>query len=143
MNQQKKSNNEYKAMKRGILEIKIDGANKYVVECHLDNGTIWMDRNELCELFGCYMKDINQCLGEIFQKNMLRVEETCKYHIIAGGRRISYDITAVNLAIIITLAFRLETPEARTLQMWFVEQLSKTRSFDIPFPDIGENFRLN
>lgn len=127
----------------GLLVIRIDGNNEMKVVFKPVNDTVWMDRNELCMLFGCYIKDIDRCLGEIFEKNMLRIEETCKFHIIAGGRRISYDITAVNLNVIITMAFRLESPEARTLRMWFLEQLSKMRSFDIPFPDIGENFRLN
>lgn len=127
----------------GLLEIRVGGNNKMEVVFKPVNNTVWMDRNELCQLFGCYMKEIDHCIGDIFEKNMFRIEETCKYHIIAGGRRISYDITAVNLTVIITMVFLLETPEARTLRMWFVEQLSKMRSFDIPFPDIGDNFRLN
>lgn len=105
-------------MKRGKLEIKIDGANKHIVECYLDNGTVWMDRNELCELFGCYMKDIDRCIGEIFEKNMLRVEETCKYQIIAGGRRVSYDITAVNLNVIRLFGWKLPKHERYGCVLW-------------------------
>lgn len=127
----------------GLLEIRVGGNNKMEVVFKPVNNTVWMDRNELCQLFGCYMKEIDRCIGDIFEKNMFRIEETCNYHIIAGGRRISYDITAVNLTVIITMAFLQETPEARTLRMWFVEQISKMRSFDISFFDIGENFRLN
>lgn len=127
----------------GLLSIQINSNNEITVIFGPVNGTVWMNRNELPELFGCYMTDIDQCIGEIFKKNMLRVEDTCKYHIIAGGRRISYDITAVNLTVIITLAFRLATPEAKVLRIWFIEQLTKLQSFDVMFPDIGENFRLN
>jgi len=130
-------------MEKGKLQIKIDSSNNHIVECYLKNGSIWMDRNELCELFGCYMRDIDRCIEEIFEKKLLRVEDTCRYHIVAGGRRVSYDITAVNLTVIITMAFRLETAESRTLRMWFVKQLSRTISSDIRLPDIGENFRLN
>lgn len=133
----KKTNN------KGQLSIRIDGNNEMKVVFKPVNDTVWMDRNELCRLFGCYMKDIDQCLGDIFEKKLLRVEETCQYHIIAGGKRISYDITAVNLSVIITMAFRLETPESRTLRMWFVEQVTKMRGLDILFPNVGENFRLN
>lgn len=130
-------------MEKGKLQIRIDSANNHIVECYLKNGSIWMDRHELCELFGCYMRDIDRCIEDIFTKKLLHVEDTCKYHIVAGGRRVSYDITAVNLTVIITMAFRLETTESQTLRLWFVEQVAKMRSFDILFPDIGENFRFN
>ncbi|MDL2241293.1 hypothetical protein LJB91_00075 [Bacteroidales bacterium OttesenSCG-928-L03] len=127
----------------GLLSIRVNGNNEMEVIFKPINNTVWMNRNELCQLFGCYMKDIDRYLGEIFEKKLLRVEETCRYHIIAGGRRVSYDITAVNLIVIITMAFRLETPEAQMLRIWFVEQVAKMRGFDNLFPDVGENFRLN
>jgi hypothetical protein len=128
---------------KGLLAIQIDSNNEMKVLFKPINGTVWMGRNELCELFGCYMKDIDLCIGDIFGKNMLRVEDTCKYHIVAGGRRVSYDITAVNLSVIITMAFQLATPEAKTLRMWFVEQFDKMKCLDVPFFDIGQNFLLN
>lgn len=103
---------------RGKLAIEITKSNNRVI-FHPVNNTVWMDRNELCELFGCYIRDIDQCIGDIFEKNMLRIEETCRYHIVAGNKRISYDITAVNLAVIITMAFRLDTSEANLLRLRF------------------------
>lgn len=130
-------------MEKGKLQIKINSSNNHIVEYHSNNGVLLMDRNELCELFGCYIKDIDHCLGEIFEKKILKVEDTCKYDIIAGSRRVSYEITAVNLTVIITMAFRLETPEAKFLRMWFVEQFTKMKSLHGLFPDIGELFHLN
>ncbi|NDV58777.1 hypothetical protein [Bacteroides sp. 519] len=132
-----------KVNNKGLLSIRIDSNNEMKVVFKPVNDTVWMDRNDLCQLFGCYMKDIDRCLEEIFGKNLLRLKDTCRYHIIAGGRRVSYDITAVNLTVIITMAFRLETPEAQTLRIWFVAQIAKMRGFDVLFPDTGEKFRLN
>jgi hypothetical protein len=103
------------------------------------NNTVWMEKNELCELFGCYMKDVDLCIGDIFEKDVFRIEDTCRYYVIAGSKRISYDITAVNLKVIIAMAFRL----AKILRIWFVEQFSKTIYPDITVLDIGEKFRWN
>ncbi|MDR2951324.1 MAG: hypothetical protein LBV71_19215 [Prevotella sp.] len=124
---------------KGLLSIRITCNNKMSVVFQPVSGTVWMDRNELCELFGCYMQDIDLCIKELFEKNMLKVEETCKYHIIAGSRRVSYDITEVNLVVIITMAFRLDTPESRTLRMWFVEQIAKIKSLDAMLVDVSQN----
>lgn len=127
----------------GLLSISINSNNEMSVIFRPVNDTVWMDRNELCGLFGCTMMVVDQCIGDIFGKNMLRVEDTCQYHVVAGGKRISYDITAVNLAVIITMAFQLGTSEARTLRMWFIEQFTKIKYLDIKLPDIGEKFQMN
>jgi len=132
-----------KVKNNGLLSIRIDGNNKMEVVFKPVDGNIWMNRNELCELFGCYLKDIDESLETIFKKEMFRVEDTCKYHIIAGGKRVSYDITEVNLTVIIALAFLMTTPQAKTLRTWFIEQLLNMKTLDIPFVNIGQNFLLN
>jgi len=128
---------------KGVLSVQPDGNNEMKVVFKPAAGNIRMDRNELCELFGCYMKDIDECIETIFKKEMFRIEDTCRYHIIAGGKRISYDITEVNLAVIIALAFMITTPQAGTLRLWFIERLLQTGRFDIPLIHAGENFWLN
>lgn len=128
---------------KGQLLIQINTNNKMSVIFQPVNNTVWMDRNGLCGLFGCYMKDIDKCIEDIFEKKMLRVEDTCRYHVIAGGRHVSYDITAVNLTVIITMAFCLDTPQAWTIRIWCVEQVAKMRSLDVLFTDTGQDFWLN
>jgi hypothetical protein len=133
----KKKNN------KGLLSIQIGYSNELEVVFKPVNSNIWMDRDELCELFGCYQKDIDSCIETILKKEMFRIEETCHYHVIAGGKRISYDITEVNLSIIIALAFMMATPQAGMLRTWFVEQMLRSKKLDIPFVNIGQNFLLN
>jgi hypothetical protein len=108
-----------------------------------EEGTVWMDRNGLCELFECRLKDIDECLETIFRKEVFRIEDTCQYHIIVGSKRINYDITEVNLSVIIALAFMITTPQAGTLRTWFIEQMLKSKSLNIPFVDMKQNFSLN
>lgn len=133
----KKTNNS------GVLSIRVNSNNEMEVVFKPVNGTVWMDRNELCKLFGCYMRDIDRCIGEIFGENRLRMEESCKYHTIAGGRRVCYDITAVNLNGIIAMAFRLATPEARTLRRWTVKRVTEEKEAILIPPGIRDNFRWN
>lgn len=76
----------------------------------------------------------------LFYINKQKIKKNGKCPIMG---RISYDITDVNLTVIITMAFRLETSEAKTLRIWFINQFTKMKSLDIILTDIGENFRLN
>jgi len=132
-----------KISNKGLLSIQIDGDNKMKVVFRPKEGNIRMDRNGLCELFGCRLKDIDNYLETIFKKEMFRIEDTCHYHIVAGGKRIGYDITEVNLSIIVALAFMIATPQAGTLRAWFIEQIFKSKSLDISLTDTGQNFLLN
>jgi len=132
-----------KVSNKGELSVQIDSNNKMKVIFKPVNGNVWMGRNELCELFGCYLKDIDKYIEVIFQKEMFRIEDTCKYHIIAGGKRISYDITEVDLNIIVALTFIMTTPRAGTIRTWFIEQILKTKNLDFPLANIEQNFLLN
>ena len=128
---------------RGSISINIDKKNEMKVVFRPFNDEVWMDRNELCVLFGCSLKQIDEAVETIFRKDMFRIEDTCHYHFIAGGKRISYDITEVNLHIIIALSFQITTPQAKTIRTWFTEQLFKIEKLDISFAEIGQNFTLN
>ena len=74
-----------KVNNKGLLSIRIGDNNKMEVVFKPVNGNVWMDRNELCELFECYLKDIDEAIETIFKKEMFRIEDTCRYHIIAGA----------------------------------------------------------
>jgi hypothetical protein len=128
---------------RGSISINIDEKNEMKVVFKPVNDEVWMDRNELCVLFGCSLKQIDEAIDTIFRKDMFRIEDTCRYHIIVGGKRVSYDITEVNLSVAIALAFIMTTPQAKTLRAWFIKQLLKLKNLDIPFINVGQNFKLN
>jgi len=128
---------------KGLLSIRVDNNNKMKVVFKPVDNNIRMNRNELCELFGCRLKDIDSCIERIFKKEMFRIEDTCHYHIIAAGKHISFDITEVSLSVIIALAFMMTTPQAATLRTWFAGQILRNKSLDIPFVDMEQNFLLN
>jgi len=128
---------------RGSISINIDEKNEMKVVFRPFNDEVWMDRNELCVLFGCSLKQIDEAVETIFRKDMFRIEDTCHYHIIANGKRISYDITEVNLSVIIALAFIITTPQVKTLRSWFIKQLFNLKNLDVPLINIEQNFILN
>ena len=128
---------------RGSISLNIDENNEMKVVFKPVNKEVWMDRNELCELFRCSLMQVDEALEAMFRKDMFRIEDTCRYHVIAGGKRISYDITEVNLHIIIALSFQITTPQAKTIRTWFTEQLFKIEKLDISIAEIGQNFTLN
>lgn len=118
--------------KKGKLFIEIEENNQPTVVFHSIDNTVWMDRNELCELFGVYHPTLNTCLDKILKTKILCIDETCKYHRFVKNGRICFDITEVNLKIIIALAFHLESFNAGILREWFINRMQKSPLIDFP-----------
>ncbi len=129
-------------MERGKLNIESKTNTHQTIIFEPANGTVWMNKNELCELFAIYLRQLNGCLDDIFKTNTFHIEEVCMYHRIVKNNKICYDITDVNLDIIIALAFRLESSNARVLRDWFMTKVVKPENNYTSLADI-HSYSLN
>lgn len=128
---------------KGQLFIEMDCNNRAIVVFHSKDGTVWVNRNELCELFGVYKKIIDKLLDDILDTMALQIDDLCRYHRYVKSGKISFDITEVNLEVIIILAFQLKSPQANLLRKWFVERCLKSRQLDLSFVEAKQNYAWN
>lgn len=132
-----------KTNEKGKLSIEIGKDNKpTVLFCPVGN-TVWMDRNDLCELFGVYMPAIDTCLNSIFKTNMFYLPDVCQYHLLCQRNRMSYDITAVNLDVIIAMAFRIESCNAGILRNWFFGRFREPKLVHLPLLGVTQDYLWN
>ncbi|MDR2918782.1 MAG: hypothetical protein LBV72_05405 [Tannerella sp.] len=132
-----------KTNNRGRLAIEITECSHRVIFLPKD-GTVWMTRNELCELFDCYMKDIDNALFEIFQRGLYEMEDVCKYNLIMKGKRVTYEITELNLEIIIILAFYLDSFYSKVLREWVIKRCLKYNELGLKeCCVVQQNYQLN
>lgn len=124
-----------KNAEKGKLAIRMDEFHNPTVIFQMTENTVWMNKNELCELFDVYMPEIESCLDTIFKKSILHVEKVCKYHMVVKRHKIVYDITEVSLMVIVAMAFHLNCPNARILREWIMERFLKNEKF--LFPDLS------
>lgn len=132
-----------KKTEKGILKLDLTVNGEPTIVFRPVNSTIWMDRNELCELFGVYMNILDDCLHSILGTDSLHVNENCKFHRIVKGKKIVFEVTEVNLQIIIAMAFCLEGENASHLRKWFVERMIGNNRLNIPIPNIDFDYSLN
>lgn len=132
-----------KNVEKGKLEIRIDEHHNPTVVFQMTGNTVWMDKNELCKLFDVYMPEIKSCLDTIFKNSILHIEKVCKYHMVVKGCKIVYDITEVNLEVIVAMAFYLNCPNARILREWIMERFLKNEKFLFPDLSIDYGYSLN
>lgn len=132
-----------KNIEKGKLAIRMDEYHNPTVVFQMTGDTVWMDKNELCELFDVYMPKIESCLDTIFRTGILHVEKVCKYHMVVKGSRIVYDITEVSLDVIIAMAFHLNCPNARILREWIMEHFIKNEKLLCLDFSTGYGYSLN
>ena len=65
---------------KGRLILQQNSKGQFDVIFHPANGTVWMDKNELCALFDTYIPTLERCWKEIFKTKIFNIEEVCKYH---------------------------------------------------------------
>lgn len=130
-------------MKRGRLSIVIDEHGRQSVVFQSYNQTIWMNKNELCELFGIYLPEVEKCINSIFSRNLYYYQTVSKYHSYVKDNHIHYDITDVCLEVIIAMSFNIDSINARVLREWFISYISKPKGIDFPLADINQYFNLN
>ena len=131
-------------MNKGRLIIEMGKANKADVIFRPVNGTVWMDKNELCELFGVYIPEIEICINSIVEKKIVHTEKTCRFHrVIKGNNSIVYEIQEVNMEVIIAMSFRLRSAQAYFLREWFMKRILKQERLLSSFLTTDYVFSLN
>jgi len=108
---------------KGTIQIKFDDNNQPKVLFKPENGEVWLWNFELVELFGVYTQTINCAIDAIYKNKSYRPEDTSEYHLYQSGNTIKYDKRRFNLAIIIALAFRLDSWQAEMLREWFIKKM--------------------
>lgn len=128
---------------KGKLSIEPDYNNKPGVIFQPVNSTVWLRKAELPELFGVSIQKVNACLDAVLKENIIDVEESCKYELYVNRKHIRYDIREINLEVIIAMAFRMDSPNAKILREWFIRRCVYPGT-NIPAPLSGTaDFCLN
>jgi hypothetical protein len=97
-------------MKTGTITITGIGeeGKKPTLEADFVDGTVWLSKNSIARLFGCYTQKVGMNLKSIFSSRLLREEDvTYTYRYTDGG--IEKQILYYNLDVLIFLSYRIDT----------------------------------
>lgn len=110
---------------KGVISITTDekDSNQKKVIFAPVNGTVWLTKSGLTELFGVYTQTVNACIEAILRDNVFYAEDNCKCNLIAdtGKNKIRYEPYGFNLMFIIAMAFRINSENAGIIRKWVVK----------------------
>jgi len=133
-----------KTTDKGTLRIKTNNTNNKSVIFIPVNGTVWLTKSELIQLFGVYRQTINACINAVLKADTFSVEDVCKCNLIADTtkKKIEYEAYEFNFEFIIAMAFRIHSENAEMLRKWIINQVFVKERF-LQVPAIIQNYQWN
>lgn len=97
-------------METGKIEIQFkENTNKLSVHIQLsEDGTVWLTKHQIADLFDVYIQTVTAGLKTIFQKELLLQERITKIHRFTNEQGRECQTELYNLEAIITLGFYMK-----------------------------------
>ena len=90
-------------------------------ELTIPSGEIWMSESELVDLFGVFIPKLRNTIKALYKEELIKpyeAEKTIK-------KRDNLYVTVYNMEIVLLLAFRLNSYQARAVRRELMERISR------------------
>ena len=100
-----------------------DGETK--LEVKLVNDTVWLNQNQMAELFGKNRKTINRHIVNLFKERELIENSVCSdYEHTAFDNKV-YNVKFYNLDVIISVGYRVKSLRGTQFRIWATQKLKE------------------
>ena len=87
----------------------------------IPNGKIWMSESELVDLFGVFIPKLRNAIKGLYKEQLVKPYETER----TIKKRGNLYVTVYNMEVVLLLAFRLNTYQARAIRKELMERISR------------------
>lgn len=90
------------------------------LEVRLEDETVWLNRQQLAELFGRDVKTIGKHINNALKEELSKVPTVAKFAIVQmeGNRRITRTIEFYNLDMVISVGYRVKSDKGIEFRIW-------------------------
>ena len=103
-----------------------DGQTK--IEVQMNDETVWLSQKQMSELFQTTVPNINQHINNILKEGELAQKATIKKSLIVqkeGGRDIKREVVLLNLDMIISVGYRINSLRGTQFRIWATQKLKE------------------
>jgi hypothetical protein len=105
--------NEQKNM---IIYKTVDG--KISIALFAKDGMVWMNQNQLAELFDTSVPNISMHISNILKENELQVNSVVKDYLTTAADGKNYTVTFYSLEMILAIGFRVKSKRGTQFRIW-------------------------
>ncbi|OAQ15679.1 virulence factor [Bibersteinia trehalosi Y31] len=108
------------------IEIYQSQDGKTQVSVQFDKETVWLSQAQMATLFGKDVRTINEHIANVFAEGELEQHSTIrKFRIVRqeGSRQVSREIDHYDLDMIISIGYRVKSPQGVAFRRWATARL--------------------
>ena len=110
------------------IEIFQSGDGQARIEVRLEGDTVWLNRQQLSELFGRDVKTVGKHLNNVFREGELDAGATvAKFATVQkeGDRYVERQVEHYNLDVIISVGYRVKSLQGTQFRIWATQRLKE------------------
>lgn len=100
-----------------------DGKTK--VSLYAQDGTVWLNQNQLAELFATSVPNINMHINNILKDKELDKNSVIQYFLITAADGKNYNVAFYRLEMILAIGFRVRSKRGTQFRQWANTQLAE------------------
>ena len=108
--------------------------NSEYTELTIPSGEIWMSESELVDLFGVFIPKLRNAIKALYKEELVKpfeAEQTIK-------KRDNLHVIVYNMEVVLLLAFRLNSDQARAVRRELMERISRNpKPFEVILTSIN------
>lgn len=108
------------------------------LDVRLENKTVWLNVEQIAELFNKGRSTINEHILNIFKEGELDEKVVCRkfrqttQHGAMAGKTQSKEVKFYNLDVIISVGYRVKSIQGTRFRQWATERLLKLKTLSLP-----------
>jgi len=104
----------------------LDGNIK--IDVRLEEETVWLTQDQMATLFGKGRSTVTEHIANVFEEGELEQNRTCrKFRQVRqeGNREVEREIEHYNLDVIISVGYRVKSPQGTQFRIWATQRLKE------------------
>lgn len=98
------------------------------IDVRLEEETVWLTQDQMAALFGKGRSTVAEHIANVFEESELEQIRTCrKFRQVRmeGSREVEREIDHYNLDIIISVGYRVKSPQGTQFRIWATQRLKE------------------
>ena len=98
------------------------------IDVRLEEETVWLTQDQMAMLFGKGRSTITEHIGNVYEEGELEQNPTCrKFRQVRkeGVREVEREIDYYNLDVIISVGYRVKSPQGTQFRIWATQRLKE------------------
>ena len=113
------------------------------LDVRLEQDTVWLNRQQLAELFARDVKTIGKHLNNVFREGELVKSSVVANFATTAADGKTYQVEHYNLDVIISVGYRVKSPQGTQFRLWATQRLTEhlTRGYTLNQQRFEQNAR--